>query len=63
MFCKIKFIVFKIKICGSHDYCYIEMPKEDNKMLKHNHGETSMKVPFIFHVDLECLLEKYKHLS
>ena len=61
MFCKIKYIVFKTKICDSHIYCY--MPKEDNKMLKHNHGETSMKVPFIFHADLECLLEKYKHLS
>ena len=41
-----------------HDYCYVEMPDEDNKILKYNHGEKSMKAPFIFYVDLECLLEK-----
>ena len=34
------------------------MPKEDNKILKHNHGEKSMKVPFIIYADLEYLLEK-----
>ena len=26
------------------------MPKEDNKILKYNHGEKSIKVPFIFYV-------------
>ena len=34
-------------VCQNHDYCYVEMPKEDNKILKYNHGEKSMKVPFI----------------
>ena len=34
------------------------MPKEDNKILKYNHGEKSMKVPFIIYGDLESLLEK-----
>ena len=34
------------------------MPGEDNKILKHNHGEKSMKVPFIIYADLESLLEK-----
>ena len=34
------------------------MPKEDNKILKHNHGEKSMKVRFIIYADLESLLEK-----
>ena len=34
------------------------MPKEDNKILKHNHGEKSMKVPFIIYDDLESLLER-----
>ena len=34
------------------------MPKEDNKILKCNHGEKSMKVPFSVYVDLESLLEK-----
>ena len=34
------------------------MPKEDNKILKYNHGEKSMKAPFIIYADLEPLLEK-----
>ena len=34
------------------------MPKEDNKTLKYNHGEKSMRAPFVIYADLECLLEK-----
>ena len=34
------------------------MPEEDNKILKCNQGEKSMKVPFIIYADLESLLEK-----
>ena len=34
------------------------MPEECNKILKYNHGEKSMKVPFIIYADLESLLEK-----
>ena len=34
------------------------MPEEDKKILEYNHGEKSMKVPFIFYADLESLLEK-----
>ena len=34
------------------------MPKEDNKILKYNNGENSMKVPFIIYADLESLLYK-----
>ena len=33
------------------------MPTKDNN-IKYNHGEKSMKVPFIIYADLECLLEK-----
>ena len=46
------------KVCENHDYCYVEMPKEDNKTVKYNHGEKSMKTPFIIYADLESLLEK-----
>ena len=46
------------KVCNDHDCCYVEMADEDNKILKYNHGETSMRVPFIIYADLECLLEK-----
>ena len=34
------------------------MPNEDNKILKYNYGEKSLKDPFIIHAGLECLLEK-----
>ena len=46
------------QVCKNHDYCYVEIPNEDNKILKWNHGEKSMKAPFIIHPDLECLLKK-----
>ena len=34
------------------------MPKENDKILKYNHVEKSMKVPFVIYADLEILLEK-----
>ena len=46
------------KVHENHDYCYVEMPDEDNKILKYNQGEKSMKAPSIIYADLECLLEK-----
>ena len=45
-------------VCKNYDYCYIEIPEEYNKILKYNHGEQSLKVPFIIYADLESLLEK-----
>ena len=47
-----------LKMCQNHDYSYVEMPEEDNKILKYNQVEKLMKVPFIIYADLECLLEK-----
>ena len=46
------------KICENHDYCHIEMPTKNNNIIKYNHGEKSMKLPFVIYTDLECLLEK-----
>ena len=46
------------KICENHDYCNVKMPNEDNKIIKYNQGEKSIKLPFIIYADLECLLEK-----
>ena len=45
-------------ICKNQDHFCVEMRKEDNKILKYNHGEKSIKVPFIIYADLESLLEK-----
>ena len=46
------------KICENHDYCHVEMPTKDNNIIKYNHGEISLKLPFVIYADLECLLEK-----
>ena len=34
------------------------MPKVDNKILKYNHGENSMKVSFIIYAETVSVLEK-----
>ena len=46
------------RICKDHDFCDIKIPDEDNKILKYNSGEQSLKVPFIIYADLERLLQK-----
>ena len=46
------------KICENHVYCHVEMPNQDNKIIKYNQEEKSIKSPFIIYADLECLLEK-----
>ena len=46
------------KICENHNHCNVEMPNEDNKIIKYNQGKKSIKLPFIIYADLECLLEK-----
>ena len=42
-------------LCNNHDYCYIEMPDNDNNTLKYNYGEKSLKAPWVFYVDFEFL--------
>ena len=49
-------------VCKNHEYCYVEMPKEDNKILKCNRREKSIKVPFITEADVESLLENNEHV-
>ena len=39
-------------VCENCDYRCIEIPKKDNKILNDNHGEKSMKVPFVVYADL-----------
>ena len=34
------------------------MPNDNNKILKYNHGEKSLKAPFMIYADLQCLPEK-----
>ena len=48
------------KICEDRDYCHVEMPTKNDNIIKYNHGEKSMKVPFVIYADLECLLKSKK---
>ena len=41
-----------------HDYCYVETPENNNKILKYNYEGKSAKVSLIIYADLKSLLEK-----
>ena len=41
------------RLCDKHDYCHVKMTTEDNKILKYNHGEKSLKAPFIIYFDFK----------
>ena len=41
------------KVCN-----HVDMPKGDEKTLKYNPGEKSLKSPFIIYADLECILKR-----
>ena len=36
------------RICNDHDFCHVKMPSENNKILKYNPEEKSLKAPFFF---------------
>ena len=44
------------RLCDNHDYCHVKIPAEDNNTLNYNHGEKSLKVPWVIYADFECLL-------
>ena len=44
------------KMCENKKYCHAKMPNEDDKIIKYNQEEKSIKSPFIIYADLECLL-------
>ena len=46
------------RLCGNNDCCHVEMPTRDNKTLKYNHGQKSVKAPFTTYADVECLVIK-----
>ena len=45
-------------MCENHDYCCVEMPEEDNKILKYNDAGKSMRAENVIYFDFECLTEK-----
>ena len=46
------------RVCNDYDYCFVEMPNDDNKILKYNYGEKSLKVPAIIYADLRVFARK-----
>ena len=46
------------RVCKDHDFCQIIFPDENNKVLKYNPREYSLKVPFIIYSELECVIQK-----
>ena len=49
------------RLCNNHDYCHTEMLKKNAKILKYNHGEKSLKAPFIFTFYKECIIPKEQY--
>ena len=45
------------RICKDHDFFHVKIPNENNKILKYNPGEKTLKVPFIIYADLECICQ------
>ena len=51
------------RIRKNHDFCYLKMSDEDNKILTYIPGKKSLRVSFIIYVELECLLQKINTCS
>ena len=43
---------FHKKVCENKDFCSVEMPSEDTKILEFNQCNKSDKAPFIIYADL-----------
>ena len=46
------------RVCENKDFCNVNMPSEDTKILEFNQYKKSDKAPFIIYADLECIIEK-----
>ena len=45
-------------MCENHDYCYVQILNNGNKILKYKQTKKSERVPFVIYSDLEYLLEE-----
>ena len=41
--------------CKSRGYCHAGVPNGDNGILGYNHGEGSLKAPWVIYADFVCL--------
>ena len=39
------------KVCENHDYCYVQMPNEENKILEYKENQKSKKAQFVIYSD------------
>ena len=46
------------KVCKNKDFCSVEIPSDDNKILEFNQYRKFDKAPFIIYEDLGYLIEK-----
>ena len=40
------------RACTDEDYCFVEMPNDNNKILKYQRGEKSLKASFMVYVEV-----------
>ena len=50
-------------LCNNHNYCKIDFPSEENKILSYSQGSYALKMTHAIYVDIECLLVKHKTCS
>ena len=50
------------RICRNHDFCYVKMPDENNKILKYIPGEKSLKVSIHYLCSLRMFTSKNKYM-
>ena len=46
------------QLCQNHDFCNLKLLNQENKYISSTSGKSTLKIPFIIHADLECLLLK-----
>ena len=46
------------RTCENKDFCNVNMPSDDTKILEFNQYQKSDKAPFIIYKDLEFIIEK-----
>ena len=40
-------------LCKDHDYCQVKLPEAHNNILKFNHEQKSLRIPFFTYADTE----------
>ena len=46
-----------------HVNCFVEIPNDDQKILKYNYGEKSLKLPLLFMLTSNVCLKKRTHVK